>query len=176
MVRIAKRKIDPRQVAAKAQRPIEPMAYSIAEFCEAHGISVDMYFRMGRDGFGPQTMKVGARPSFRMKPPPDGAWSAKPPTNPRPPPSPCPPNSVSASPLSTTAAGAAAPRSPRAANASPAPGLLLIRSTREWAVVRARKPPQRLLQAALDLFSQAARTSRLYHSQTDRFNKFLSRS
>jgi hypothetical protein len=61
MVRIAKRKIDPRQVAAKAQRPIEPMAYSIAEFCEAHGISVDMYFRMGRDGFGPQTMKVGAR-------------------------------------------------------------------------------------------------------------------
>jgi hypothetical protein len=61
MVRIAKRKIDSRQVAAKAQRPIEPMAYSIAEFCEAHGISVDLYFRMARDGFGPQTMKVGAR-------------------------------------------------------------------------------------------------------------------
>jgi hypothetical protein len=43
MVRIAKRKIDPRQAAAKVGRPIEPMAYSIAEFCEAHGISVDHY-------------------------------------------------------------------------------------------------------------------------------------
>jgi hypothetical protein len=61
MVRITKRKIDPRQAAAKAGRPMEPMAYSIAEFCEAHGISVDHYFRMARLGQGPRVMKVGAR-------------------------------------------------------------------------------------------------------------------
>jgi hypothetical protein len=61
MVRIAKRKIDPRQVAAKAQRPIEPMAYSIAEFCEAHGISVDLYFKLQREGLGPRVMKASAR-------------------------------------------------------------------------------------------------------------------
>ena len=61
MVRIAKRKIDPRQAAVKVGRPIEPMAYSIAEFCEAHGISVDHYFKLQREGLGPRIMKAGAR-------------------------------------------------------------------------------------------------------------------
>ncbi|MCA1412686.1 hypothetical protein I6F30_16315 [Bradyrhizobium sp. NBAIM20] len=37
------------------------MAYSIRQFCVAHGISVDTYFRMQRAGFGPVTMKVGGR-------------------------------------------------------------------------------------------------------------------
>ena len=60
MVRIAKRKIDPRQVAAKAQRPIEPMAYSIAEFVELHSIQIHSYFKLARSGLGPRTMKVGA--------------------------------------------------------------------------------------------------------------------
>jgi hypothetical protein len=41
--------------------PTERMAYSIRQFCEAHGISVDTYFRMRRAGLGPATMKVGAR-------------------------------------------------------------------------------------------------------------------
>ncbi|WP_244635710.1 hypothetical protein [Bradyrhizobium huanghuaihaiense] len=41
--------------------PIAPMAYSIRQFCEAHNISVDTYFRMQRVGFGPVTMKVGGR-------------------------------------------------------------------------------------------------------------------
>ena len=47
MVRIAKRKIDPRPAPAKARRPIAPLAYSIAEFADLHGISVDHYFRLG---------------------------------------------------------------------------------------------------------------------------------
>jgi hypothetical protein len=41
--------------------PIQPMAYSIPQFCEAHVISIDTYFRMQRAGFGPVTMKVGGR-------------------------------------------------------------------------------------------------------------------
>ena len=41
--------------------PIAPMAYSIRQFCEAHNISVDTYFRMARVGNGPQTMRVGGR-------------------------------------------------------------------------------------------------------------------
>lgn len=41
--------------------PIAPMAYSIKQFCQAHDISVDTYFRMQRVGYGPVTMKVGGR-------------------------------------------------------------------------------------------------------------------
>jgi hypothetical protein len=36
-------------------------AYSIGQFCEAHGISVDLYFKQQRQGLGPKTMKVGSR-------------------------------------------------------------------------------------------------------------------
>jgi hypothetical protein len=46
---------------AKCAPPIEPMAYSIRQFCEAHNISVDTYFRAQRAGVGPVTMKVGGR-------------------------------------------------------------------------------------------------------------------
>jgi len=41
--------------------PIAPMAYSIGQFCEAHNISVDTYFRLQRVGLGPVTMKVLGR-------------------------------------------------------------------------------------------------------------------
>jgi len=41
--------------------PIAPMAYSIRQFCQAHSISVDTYFRLQRAGLGPLTMKVGGR-------------------------------------------------------------------------------------------------------------------
>ena len=41
--------------------PIAPMAYSIKQFCAAHDISIDTYFRMQRAGLGPVTMKVGGR-------------------------------------------------------------------------------------------------------------------
>ncbi len=41
--------------------PIDPLAYSIRQFCQAHSISVDSYFRMQRAGLGPVTMKVGHR-------------------------------------------------------------------------------------------------------------------
>jgi hypothetical protein len=50
-----------RQAMPKAQRSIEPMAYSIAEFCEGHGISIDHYFKLQRLGLGPAVMKAGAR-------------------------------------------------------------------------------------------------------------------
>jgi uncharacterized protein YcaQ len=37
------------------------MAYSIRQFCQAHSISVDTYFRLQRANGGPATMKVGGR-------------------------------------------------------------------------------------------------------------------
>jgi hypothetical protein len=36
-------------------------AYSIEQFCQAHGISIDLYFKLQRQGLGPKTMKAGAR-------------------------------------------------------------------------------------------------------------------
>ena len=41
--------------------PVAPMAYSIRQFCQAHSISVDTYFRLQRAGLGPVPMKVGGR-------------------------------------------------------------------------------------------------------------------
>ncbi len=41
--------------------PVAPMAYSIRQFCQAHSISVDTYFRLQRADRGPVTMKVGGR-------------------------------------------------------------------------------------------------------------------
>lgn len=41
--------------------PIQPLALSIRQFCEAHNISVDTYFRLARVGNGPQPMRVGGR-------------------------------------------------------------------------------------------------------------------
>jgi hypothetical protein len=48
-------------MAPREGKPAELMAYSIGQFCQAHNISVDTYFRMQRQGFGPATMKVGSR-------------------------------------------------------------------------------------------------------------------
>ena len=38
-----------------------PLAMSIREFCTAHRISEDMFFKMRRQGWGPAVMRVGAR-------------------------------------------------------------------------------------------------------------------
>lgn len=56
---IKKRKAQPQ--AAPKGRPIPFLALSIREFCQAHNLSIDSYFRMHRSGLGPQTMKIGAR-------------------------------------------------------------------------------------------------------------------
>jgi predicted DNA-binding transcriptional regulator AlpA len=41
--------------------PAPSTVYSIREFCESHGISEALYYRMKRRGEGPREMKVGAR-------------------------------------------------------------------------------------------------------------------
>ena len=50
---------------ASRKKPSPPLdelkAYSIPQFCALHGISIDTYFRMQRQGLGPATMKVGSR-------------------------------------------------------------------------------------------------------------------
>ena len=37
------------------------LALSIAEFCEAHGISEGFFYKLKKQGEGPREMKVGAR-------------------------------------------------------------------------------------------------------------------
>jgi hypothetical protein len=36
-------------------------AFSISEFCDAHGISRGMFYKLARQGIGPRTMRVGTR-------------------------------------------------------------------------------------------------------------------
>ena len=47
--------------AAAARGPPQLLAYSIQQFCQLHGISLDFYFKLARRGLGPKVMKVGAR-------------------------------------------------------------------------------------------------------------------
>jgi hypothetical protein len=41
--------------------PVPAACYSIREFCDAHRISIDHYFKLQREGLGPRIMKAGAR-------------------------------------------------------------------------------------------------------------------
>jgi hypothetical protein len=40
---------------------MEPVAYSIDEFCKAHRISRAMYYKLDSQGLGPRVMRVGTR-------------------------------------------------------------------------------------------------------------------
>ena len=47
-----------------AELPPQPtlrLAFSIPEFCEAHGISEGFFYKLKKQGEGPREMKVGAR-------------------------------------------------------------------------------------------------------------------
>jgi hypothetical protein len=52
----------PADRTGRKKQPSPPLdelkAYSIQQFCALHGISIDTYFRMQRQGLGPATMKV----------------------------------------------------------------------------------------------------------------------
>jgi hypothetical protein len=54
---------EPQWSASATKPPIRgpPLAMSIREFCTAHRISEDMFFKMRRQGWGPAVMRVGAR-------------------------------------------------------------------------------------------------------------------
>jgi hypothetical protein len=41
--------------------PVPLGAYSIAAFCVAHDLSEDFFYKLMREGRGPQVMRVGAR-------------------------------------------------------------------------------------------------------------------
>jgi predicted DNA-binding transcriptional regulator AlpA len=50
------------QFATVRPRPPTPrLAFSIPEFCEAHGISEGFFYKLKKQGEGPREMKVGAR-------------------------------------------------------------------------------------------------------------------
>lgn len=40
---------------------MEPQAYTIEAFCEAHGFSRAHYFNQAKEGRGPRVMRVGSR-------------------------------------------------------------------------------------------------------------------
>lgn len=40
---------------------MDPVTYTVSEFCSAHRISRSLYYALRRQGRGPRTMRVGAR-------------------------------------------------------------------------------------------------------------------
>ena len=53
--------VRPEITGRKTHSTVALAAYSIEQFCQAHNISIDLYFKLQRQGLGPKTMKVGAR-------------------------------------------------------------------------------------------------------------------
>jgi hypothetical protein len=51
----------PEITGRKTRSTVALSAYSIEQFCRSHGISIDLYFKIKRQGLGPKTMKVGSR-------------------------------------------------------------------------------------------------------------------
>jgi predicted DNA-binding transcriptional regulator AlpA len=52
----------PKTRAQSAAVPPTPrLALNIREFCEAHGISEGLYYKLKKQGKGPREMKIGAR-------------------------------------------------------------------------------------------------------------------
>jgi hypothetical protein len=51
----------------RTKEPVAPACYSIRDFCIAHCISEDMFFKMQRQGLTPKTMKVGVRTLVSME-------------------------------------------------------------------------------------------------------------
>jgi hypothetical protein len=49
------------RVERSSGRSIPRAAYSIAEFCEAFGISIRTYFKLREQGKGPREMRLGRR-------------------------------------------------------------------------------------------------------------------
>jgi hypothetical protein len=47
--------------------PIPPAAYTIEQFCEAHQMSVSMYFKMRARGEGPDEMSYGRRRAISLE-------------------------------------------------------------------------------------------------------------
>jgi hypothetical protein len=45
----------------QANRPSEPDAFSIQEFCDRHGISQSFYHKLRHQGLGPRTLRLGSR-------------------------------------------------------------------------------------------------------------------
>ncbi|WP_202639061.1 hypothetical protein [Bradyrhizobium sp. CCBAU 051011] len=49
------------ELAAVAPSPTPRLAFSIREFCEAHGISEGFFYKLKKQGESPREMKVGTR-------------------------------------------------------------------------------------------------------------------
>jgi predicted DNA-binding transcriptional regulator AlpA len=49
------------KLAAVSRLPTPRLALSIPEFCEAHGISEGLFYKLKKQGAGPREMKIGTR-------------------------------------------------------------------------------------------------------------------
>jgi predicted DNA-binding transcriptional regulator AlpA len=49
------------EIAVVSRPPTPRLALSIPEFCEAHGISEGLFYKLKKQGEGPREMKVGTR-------------------------------------------------------------------------------------------------------------------
>ena len=47
-------------MSVPATAAAEPLAFSIREFCRAHGISVPSYYALKKQGLGPAEMRMGS--------------------------------------------------------------------------------------------------------------------
>ena len=47
--------------------PLPRLAMSIEQFCKAHNISEEMFYKIGRQGKGPRLMRVGTRKLVSME-------------------------------------------------------------------------------------------------------------
>jgi len=65
---MARPEVTGKKLGATAQSNVEvppirgpPLAFSIKEFCEAHSISKETFFKMRHRGIGPTEMRIGRR-------------------------------------------------------------------------------------------------------------------
>ena len=58
---MARPEVTGKKFSADKERATPRLALSISEFCEAHGISVGMFYKMKKQGRTPREMKCGTR-------------------------------------------------------------------------------------------------------------------
>jgi len=58
---VGRRKVSGRGDANDKPNAPPRLAFSIREFCEAHGISEGLYYKLKKQGLGPREMRVGSR-------------------------------------------------------------------------------------------------------------------
>jgi hypothetical protein len=51
----------PEEITGKKKLTLEPLAYSVEQFCRVHDISIGFFYTLLKAGTGPRVMKIGTR-------------------------------------------------------------------------------------------------------------------